>query len=151
MSDFIQMEPQGGQPASEKTEVWLFFDQRNVYVTMRAWESHPERAIANELRRDSTNLLQNDHVVFSLDTFYDRRNAFQFVVTPMGARMDGQSTNERQWNGDWNPVWDAAVGRFDGGWVMEAAVPFKSIRYQPGRAQIWGFNARANNKWKNGI
>ncbi len=151
ISDFIQMEPAGGQPASEKTDIWLFYDQSNVYVTIRAWESQPGRMIANEMRRDSNNIRQGDCVGFSLDTFYDRRNAFQFEVNPLGARTDGQSTNERQYSADWNPVWDLAVGRFPGGWTMEAAIPFKSLRYRPGRAQIWGFNARRNNKWKNEI
>jgi hypothetical protein len=151
ISDFIQMEPAGGEPASEKTEIWLFFDQSNVYVTMRAWESQPERMIVNEMRRDSNNIRQGDCIGFSLDTFYDRRNAFQFEVNPLGARTDGQSTNERQYTADWNPVWDLAIGRFSGGWVMEAAIPFKSLRYSPGRAQLWGFNARRINKWKNEI
>ena len=152
ISDFIQMEPNGGQPASEKTEVWIFYDQSNVYVTVRAWESQPGRMIANEMRRDSFNILQGgDHVGFSFDTFYDRRNAAQFTVNPLGARFDGQSTNERQYNGDWNPVWNVAAGRFDGGWTVECAIPFKSLRYRPGRGQIWGFNARRQNKWKNEI
>jgi hypothetical protein len=151
ISDFIQMEPAGGEPATEKTEIWLFFDQSNVYVTIRAWESQPERMIVNEMRRDSNNIRQGECVGFSLDTFYDRRNAFQFEVNPLGARTDGQSTNERQYSADWNPVWDLAVGRFTGGWVMEAAIPFKSLRYRLGSAQIWGFNARRNNKWKNEI
>ena len=151
ISDFIQMEPAGGQPATERTDIWLFFDQRNVYVTIRAWESQPDRMIANEMRRDSNNIRQGDSIGFSLDTFYDRRNAFQFEVNPLGARTDGQSTNERQYSSDWNPVWDLAVGRFQGGWTMEAAIPFKSLRYRPGSAQIWGFNARRISKWKNEI
>src|SRR5262245_32812153 len=147
-SDFIQMEPNGGQPASEKTEVWLSFDQRNVYVSMRAWESRPERMIANEMRRDSNNIRQGDCIGFSFDTFFDHRNALQFEVSPIGARTDGQSTNERQYSADWNPVWDVAVGKFEGGWTVEAAIPFKSIRYAAGP---WGFQARRNNKWKNEI
>jgi hypothetical protein len=151
ISDFIQMEPDGGKPASEKTDVWLFFDERNLYVTMRAWESQPERMVANEMRRDSNNIRMGDCIGFSLDTFYDRRNAVQFEVNPLGARTDGQSTNERQYSADWNPVWDLTVGRFDGGWTVEAALPFKSLRYQPGSTQVWGFNARRNNKWKNEI
>jgi hypothetical protein len=152
ISDFIQMEPSGGDVATEKTETWLFFDRDNVYVAMRAWESRPDRMIANEMRRDNFNIIQgNDHFGFSFDTFYDRRNAAQFTVNPLGGRTDGQSTNERQYNGDWNPIWDVAVGRFEGGWTMEAAVPFKSLRYAPGHAQVWGFNARRQNKWKNEI
>src|SRR6478672_10682269 len=142
VSEFVQMEPDGGKLASEKTEVWIAFDQRNVYVSFRAWESRPERMIANEMRRDSNNIRQGDCVGFGLDTFFDHRNALQFEVSPIGARTDGQSTNERQYNADWNPVWDVAVGKFEGGWTVEAAIPFKSIRYGPGTVQDWGFQAR---------
>ena len=151
ITDFIQMEPNGGQPASEKTEVWVFFDQHNVYVSLRAWESRPDLMVVNEMRRDSNNIRLGESIGFSLDTFHDGRNAYQFEVNPLGARTDGQSANERQYNSDWNPVWDLAVGRFDGGWTVEAAIPFKSLRYQPGAAQIWGFNASRRNKWKNEI
>jgi hypothetical protein len=150
-SEFIQMEPNGGQTATEKTEVWIFFDHDNVYVSFRAWESEPSRTIANEMRRDSNNIRQGDSVGFSFDTFRDRRNAFQFEANSLGARTDGQSTNERQYNADWNPVWSMAAGRFEGGWTIEAAIPFKSIRYAPGTAQDWGFQARRTNKWKNEI
>jgi hypothetical protein len=145
------MEPAGGQPATEKTDVWVSYDQSHIYVSMRAWESHPERMIANEMRRDSGNIRMGDCVGFSFDTFYDRRNAVQFEVNPLGARTDGQSVNERQYSADWNPVWDLSVGKFDGGWTVEAALPFKSLRYGPGTAQTWGFQARRNNKWKNEI
>ncbi|MEQ1910561.1 MAG: DUF5916 domain-containing protein, partial [Vicinamibacterales bacterium] len=69
----------------------------------------------------------------------------------LGAKTDGQSTNERQYNADWNPVWSLVPGRFDGGWTIEAAIPFKSIRYAPGTVQDWGFQARRTNKWKNEI
>jgi hypothetical protein len=151
ISGFIQMEPNGGQPATEKTEVWLAFDQDNVYVSMRIWESEPERRIANEMRRDNNNIRQGDAVGFSLDTFFDRRNAVHFEVNALGARIDGQSFNERQYSADWNPVWDIAVGEFEGGWTLEAAVPFKSIRFQPGASQTWGIQMRRSTKWKNEI
>ncbi|MGH9257120.1 MAG: DUF5916 domain-containing protein [Vicinamibacterales bacterium] len=150
VSDFIQVEPEEGAPATEKTEVWVTFDDDHVYVSFRCTESDPSRVVANEMRRDGSGLWQgNDIVGFLLDTFYDRRNLYQFSVNPIGGRSDGQVTNERQWNGDWNPVWDVKVGRFEGGWTVEAALPFKSLRYRPGRAQIWGFNAMRSNRWKN--
>jgi hypothetical protein len=151
ISGFIQMEPAGGQPASERTEVWVLFDATNVYVAMRAWESAPERQIATEMRRDSNNIRQGDSVAFSLDPSYDRRSAYQFEMNALGARTDGQSTNERQYSADWNPIWTVRAGRFDGGWSIEAALPFKSIRYRAGRPQVWGFQARRTNKWKNEI
>jgi len=151
ISDFIQLEPRNGQPATEKTDVWLAFDAANVYVSMRVWESRPERMIVNEMRRDSNNIRLGESIWFAFDTFHDRRNAVQFEVNPLGGRTDAQSTNERQYNADWNLVWDLAVGTFDGGWTLEAAIPFKSLRYGPGSQQTWGFQARRNSKWKNEI
>ena len=151
ISDFIQTEPLEGSPATEKTELWVLFDHNNVYVVARCWESHPERMVVNEMRRDSLNIVQNENVAFAFDTFYDGRSSVLFEMNPLGGRIDGQVTNERQINLDWNPVWDLKVGRFEGGWTLEAAIPFKSLRYRPGRAQIWGFNARRMNRWKNEI
>jgi hypothetical protein len=140
MGGFTQIEPQPGVAATERTEMWIFFDEDNIYLAGRMWDSDPASIIATELRRDNNAIFNgNDMVGFSFDTFHDRRNSFTFITTPAGARMEGQVTNERQWNGDWNPVWNVKVGRFDGGWTMEAAVPFKSIRYQPGTGQPWGF------------
>ena len=150
-SDFIQMEPQAGAPATQKTDVWVLFDRNNVYVTARVWEDHPDRMIANEMRHDSNVMANNEHVVFVFDTFHDRRNGFTFMTTPINGRSEGQVTNERTYNPDFNPIWDSAVGRFDGGWTVEAAVPFKSLRYQPGSSQTWGFNISRNNRWKNEI
>ena len=152
ISDFIQQEPHEGEPATEKTELWLAFDQDNIYVAFRCWESEPDLLVANEMRRDGPNMWQgNDIVAVSFDTFHDGRNSFNFITNALGARDEGQVTNERQWNGDWNTVWDVRSGRFEGGWTAEAAIPFKSIRYQRGREQIWGFNAFRTNRWKNEI
>lgn len=151
ISGFVQMEPRAGDPATERTDVWLLYDDRNLYVTFKAWESEPSRLVANELRRDSNNIRQGDSVGFSFDTYLDRRNAFQFETNPLGARSDGQSTNERQFNADWNPVWRVVSGTFDGGWTIEAFIPFKSLRYAPGSTQVWGFQARRISKWKNEI
>jgi hypothetical protein len=149
MSDFVQMEPHAGSLATERTEVWIFFDQDNVYVTFRCWESHPERMVVNEMRRDNYHLWLGENVAFLLDTFHDRRNGVEFGVSPSGGRYDGQVTNERSYNGDWNPVWEVAVRSFSGGWIAETAIPFTSLRYQPGRDQVWGFQARRINAWKN--
>ncbi|MGE3510324.1 MAG: DUF5916 domain-containing protein [Vicinamibacterales bacterium] len=151
ISDFIQNDPRPGAPATERTEVWIFYDQRNFYVTARCWESDPSHQIANEMRRDNTTIAQNDGFAFGIDTFYDRRNSMAFEVNPLGGRIDVQVTNERQMNMDWNPVWAVQVGRFEGGWTVEMAIPFKSLRYQSGRSQVWGFNARRVNRWKNEV
>ena len=149
VSDFVQQEPDEGAPATERTEIWVMFDRERFYVSFRCWESEPARMIVNEMRRDNSSVFRNDNVAFILDTFHDRRNGVEFLVNPMGGRMDGQITDERLYNGDWNPIWEVEVGRFEGGWTVEAAVPFKSLRYQADPVQTWGFNARRVNAWKN--
>ena len=149
MSDFVQTEPVEGAPATEKTEVWVFFDSENVYVVARCWESQPDRMMFSEMRRDNMNIGLNDNLAWSFDTFYDRRTGFFFEVNPLGGRLDGETTNEGQTNFDWNPIWNLAIGRFDDGWIVEAALPFKSLRYRSGPTQVWGFNMRRSNVWKN--
>ena len=148
-SGFVQNDPDEGAPATEKTDVWLLFDADNVYVVARNWETRPDRRVASEMRRDNTRIVRDDNFAWSFDTFHDGRNGFLFEVSAVGGRLDGQLTNESQVNIDWNPVYDVAVGDFDGGWVMEAALPFKSLRYRGEGPQVWGFQARRVNRWKN--
>ncbi len=149
MSDFIQNDPAEGAPASEKTEVWLLFDEEHVYVVARCWESRPDRIIASEMRRDNIRIVRDDNFAWSFDPFYSRRNGVLFEVSAVGGRLDAELTNESQLNMDWNPVYDVAVNRFDGGWAMETALPFKSLRYPGAGPQIWGFQARRVNRWRN--
>ena len=149
-SDFIQYLPIEGTPATEQTEVWVLFDGDNIYISVRCWDSAPESQwVANEMRRDAFNIVNNEHIVIVLDTYYDRRNAIIFTINPLGGRMDGQITDERAYNGDWNPIWEPQTGRFENGWTLEAAIPFKSLRYRPGRAQTWGVNVQRFVRWKN--
>ena len=152
ISDLIQVEPRAGAPATEKTEIWLSFDSDNIYVSMRAFESQPDRMIVNEMRRDSFNIFQNENFQFAFDTFHDERNSVSFQFNPLGGRMDGQVSNENTYNSDWNPIWRLQVQRLpDGTWTAEAAVPFKSLRYRAGAGQLWGFQVRRINRWKGEI
>ena len=137
--DFIQQAPDEGAPASEPTDTWIFFDDESIYVAARVYESVPESEwVANEMQRDSFQLINNDGFIVVFDTFYDRRNGFGFRVNPIGGFSDRQITDEGNPNPDWNPVWDVRTGRFDGGWTVEMAVPFKSLRFPRGRSQLWG-------------
>jgi hypothetical protein len=149
VSDFIQQDPREGEPASEKTEAWIFFDNRNIYISGRCWDSHPERDIANDLRRDGNNILQNENFGLLLDTFHDKRNGFVFNANSIGGMRDLLITDETNSNADWNAVWNARVGTFNGGWTIEIAIPFKSLRYPSGKDQIWGVNLRRVVRWKN--
>jgi hypothetical protein len=149
ITQFVQQDPQEGAPISEKTEAWILYDDHNIYFSCRCWDTHPERIVANDMRRDSPNLRNNDNFAVELDTFHDRRNGFLFYVTPLGGLFDGLTTDERANNSDWNTIWEGKVGRFEGGWIAEIAIPFKSLRYTPGRDQVWGINLRRNIRAKN--
>ena len=147
---FIQQAPNEGEPATERTEAWVFYDDGNVYVSARLWDSAPESQwVANEMRRDAFQLVTNERFGATIDTFYDRRNGVAFMVTPLGGFMDFEITDEGSVNIDWNPIWNARTGRFDGGWTVEMAVPFKSLRFRPGMSQVWGLQLFRNIQWKN--
>jgi hypothetical protein len=141
VSEFIQQEPDEGAPSTHKTDVWVLFDDTNIYIACRCWDEHPELIVSNDMHRDGGNHGQHDHMVVGLDTFYDGRNGFQFGVTPAGGMRDATITDER-FNADWNGVWDGKTSRFDRGWVAEMAIPFKSLRYKPGRQQTWHIQLR---------
>jgi hypothetical protein len=150
IGDFIQMEPVEGQPATEQSEVWIFYDRDNVYVSARLWDSHPEREVVDEMRRDNNRVVFNENFAFSFDTFHDRRSGYDFEVNPLGGRWDGQFADDGGViNSSVNPVWEYKTGRFDHGWTVEARVPFKSLRIGSRTQQEWGFQARRWVRWKN--
>jgi hypothetical protein len=147
---FIQATPNNGEPASEKTEAWVMFDENFLYVTGKCYDSAPpDKWTANELRRDTNQLRQNDMFGVLIDTFHDRRNGYNFYANPLGGFTDQAVTDEGNPNADWNPVWEVRTGRFEGGWVAEMAIPFKSIRYNSGPNQTWGLQLRRAIRRKN--
>jgi hypothetical protein len=150
ISDFIQTLPSEGAPATERTEAWVMFDENFIYITGKCYDSAPpEKWTANELRRDTGQLRQNDMFGVLLDTFHDRRNGFNFYTNPLGGFADQWVTDEGNPNVDWNPVWEVRTGRFPGGWTAEMAIPFKSIRYTSGQNQEWGIQLRRSIRRKN--
>ncbi len=115
-SDFVQIEPEEGAPATEKTDVWIAFDDDNVYVVVPvlgdrnriAWSRRKcggTTAACGRATTSSTGLF---------DTFLDRRNGFEFGLNSIGGRQDAQMANERQWIGDWNTIWDFSAGTVRG-------------------------------------
>ncbi len=149
---FTQSVPDTGQPSSQRTDAWVLFDDTTLYIVGRCFDTAPPSEwVVSEMRRDTTQLRQNETFGVMLDTFHDRRNGLIFYSNPLGARADFAVTDESISNFDWNPVWDARTARFDGGWTIEMAIPFKSIRYQSGTEQTWGIQVRRvirrRNEW----
>jgi Domain of unknown function (DUF5916)/Carbohydrate family 9 binding domain-like len=149
ITHFIQMEPRQGEPATERTEAWLFFDDRNFYVSVRSYDSAPDRLVANEMRRDSFNVFQNDNITVSIDSLYTRRSGYFFQTNALGALRDQEVFDERSNNQDWNTVWYTRSQIVADGWTTEIAIPFKSLRFRAAGPQVWGFNLRRLIRWKN--
>ena len=145
---FLQQEPREGESATEQTDAWIFFDDRNIYVGARLHDSQPEREVITEMRRDGQGTNDNESFGVVFDTFHDRRNGFLFQVSLAGGLYDGYITDERDLNRDWSTVWNARTARTADGWTVEMAIPFRSLRYPPGSTR-WGINIKRVVKWKN--
>ena len=149
ITGFVQQEPHEGQPSTEKTEVWVLYDDRNVYIAARCWDSEPDREIVTEMRRDGNSMNDNESFAVLFDTFHDGRNGFLFQAALAGGMSDAYITDERDFNRDWNTVWDARADRVEDGYTVEFVIPFKSLRYSAGRDQVWGVNFKRVIRWKN--
>jgi len=146
----IQVAPDFGKPATERSDIWVMYDDQNIYVTCRCYDEAPASLwIVNELRRDTGGLRNNEHFGVLFDTYYDRRSGFAFYANPLGARADYSVVDEGGSNTDWNPVWTVKPGRFDGGWTVEMAIPLKSLRYRAGKDEVWGIQMRRSIRHKN--
>ena len=110
-----------------------------MFVASKIWDSEgPDAPIANEMRRDSRQIIQNDSFGVFFDSFLHRRNAVAFCTNPLGALTDFQINSDGRPNRDWNPIWEVRTGCFEGGWTVEMAIPFRSLRYRSGPEQVWG-------------
>ena len=129
---------------------WLFFDDDNVYVAARCWDCAPGAQVANEMRRDSTNSRQNENFARARSIPSTiAATAFSSTTNPLGGvRRPGHRRRRRRTpTGTRSGTCESA--RFEDGWTVEMAIPFKSLRYQPGRDQMWGVNVRRVVRWKN--
>ena len=142
VGDFVQQDPDEGEPPTQPTEIWVFFDDTTFYFSARCWDSEPERIVAKEMRRGNVGVARDDSITLTLDTFYDRRNGYYFETNTLGGLYDALVTDERAENFDWDTAWETKSARFEGGWTLEMAIPFKSLRYSQGGPQIWGINVR---------
>src|SRR5215217_5320424 len=138
-ADFRQQEPNEGTPASEKTEVRVLFDEKNLYVGIHAFDSEPARINSRELVRDAS-FSNDDKVEILLDTYHDRRNAYRFTVNPLGTQQDALITDEgRDINLSWDAPWVSAARIDQTGWIVEIAIPLTTLRFKEG-ASTWGLN-----------
>ncbi|MBN2432573.1 MAG: carbohydrate binding family 9 domain-containing protein [Acidobacteria bacterium] len=133
---FVQQSPSDGEPASQRTEVYLGYDDLNLYFVFLAFDSEPERVRARLARREQ--LFQDDLVEIMLDTFNDQRRAYVFMINPLGVQMDALWTEGRRFDSSFDTVWFSRGRVTDQGYVVWVSIPFKSLRFPFRDQQQWG-------------
>lgn len=149
INNFTQRELNFGEPASEKTEVAIAYNQEFLYIAVWCYDKKPQEIIAKELKRDF-NYDIDDNFMVIIDTYHDKRNGFMFVTNPNAARGDLQVFNNGgSINAFWNGVWNVKTTRNDSGWFAEFEIPFYTFKYRNGLAlQEWGINFERNIRHK---
>ncbi|MFN8061736.1 MAG: DUF5916 domain-containing protein [Vicinamibacterales bacterium] len=137
---FLQQQPLEGRPATEPSDVRFLYDEDTLFIGGRLFDDEPDHLITNELKRDF-NARDGDLFVVVLDTFADRRNSYGFQTNPMGAQRETQGSDDgRVNNQNWDTVWWVQTSTFERGWIVEMAIPFKSLRFLERDEQRWGLN-----------
>jgi hypothetical protein len=135
LKDFYQIDPGDNTPPLKPTEVLLGYDPKFLYIAFRCFDE-PDKVRATVAKRD--NIFSDDYVGFFLDTFNDQRKAFEAFFNPLGIQADGVLTEGRgeDFSVDW--VMESKGQINETGFIVEIAIPFKSLRYAVGKDKLWG-------------
>jgi hypothetical protein len=145
---FLQRTPSDGEPASQHTEAYLGYDDKNLYAIFICFDSEPQKIRARLSRRED--IADDDEVEIMLDTFHDHRRAYAFLVNPAGVQSDAIWTEGQNFDFSFDTVWDSASKMTDQGFIVWMAIPFRSLRFASNDPQTWGIllnrDIRRNNE-----
>lgn len=149
-SDFLQQEPIAGNNPTFKTEFRILYDEENLYIAVMCYDDEPREIIAREMKWDGF-ISADDNIKILFDTFNDNRSAFWFATNPLGAKDDALLTGfeMKDFNEDWNGVWDVECKILENGWSAEFVIPFSTFKFYDKENQVWGFNIQRSIKRKN--
>src|SRR6185437_4883926 len=135
--DFTQWIPNEGAKPSQPTQMKILYDDKNIYVAIRAFDSIPQKIARKAGRRDE---FTGDMVGITFDSYHDHRTGFEFDVSAAGQKTDLVLTNPSNTDLDWNAVWYAKTGREDSAWTAEFEIPLSQLRYSKDSVQVWGLH-----------
>jgi hypothetical protein len=146
IDEFYQRQPDIGEPATERTELRIMYDEFNLYVGVYNYDSTPDEIVVRAMARDGQ-LFTSDSVRVTLDPGATGRNGYSFQVAASGGRGDALLQNNNEFLEQWDTIWDAKVQLVPDGWVAEYAIPFRSISFAPGQ-EAWGFDLQRSIRHK---
>ena len=144
---FTQSDPKDGEPATERTKVWVAYDDRALYIAAFCYDSEPGKIISRLGRRDAQ--IDSDWFTFSVDPYYDKRSGYSFSVNPAGSITDQALSNDVNDDETWDGVWEAKAAINGEGWAVEMRIPFNQIRFPKKDEYVWGVNFLRVIKRKN--
>ncbi len=136
--DYTQWIPKEGAKPSQPTQLKVLYDDRNIYVAIRAFDSEPQEIIQKAGRRDEFN---GDVVGINFDSYHDHRTGFEFNITAAGQKIELVLTNPMDADASWNAVWSGKVGLEDSAWTAEFEIPLSQLRYSSEVEQVWGMHS----------
>lgn len=138
--DFVQQQPNEGEPGRQKTEFKILFDDQNLYVGFKAFDNLPDQMDIRMSRRDD---FTGDCVGICVDSYYDKRTGYEFIIHSSGSKVDLiQMDTGADWFFDvnWDAVWDGATAILDSSWTAEMRIPFSQLRFAKKEEQVWGLH-----------
>ena len=137
IDDFHQFDPVDHGEPTERTIVYLAYDEDNLYVAARMWDNEPDQIRARQMVQGESSRWDDAFSIY-LDPFNNKRTGYEFQVNPNSVRNDGTFETPTRLNRDWEGIWYAEAQIDDEGWVVEMAIPFKTLNFDPNNPD-WGF------------
>ena len=125
--EFLQRDPDEGSEPSQRTEARIAYDEGALYVAVRAFDSDANKIVGILTRRDQRS--PSDWIRIVVDSYFDRRSAYEFGVNPVGVKTDRYYFNDGQSDDSWDAVWDVQVEKDHDGWRAEFRIPFSQLRF----------------------
>ena len=133
----MQRDPQEGAPATERVEVRMLYDAEALFIGARLFDSSPQGIIRRLGRRDANT--HSDEFRVLLDSYHDRRTAFEFIVNAAGVKRDVLLGDDGGYSdASWDAVWEAATAVDSLGWTVEMRIPLSQLRFSGASVQVWG-------------
>ena len=145
VTGFIAREPADGAQPTQETDVYLAYDDHNLYAVFICWDKEPDKIRARMTRRED--IFSDDSAEIMIDTFDDARRGYAFAANPLGIQWDALWTEGSIGNGlpadysgfdpSFDTVWNSEGRLTSQGYMLLMEIPFKSLRFPKTELQQW--------------
>ncbi|MFC2118579.1 DUF5916 domain-containing protein [Bacteroidota bacterium] len=138
--DFVTYSPTFGEPASQRTEVRVVYDNQAIYFGIMCFDTAPDSILKELTKRDERMGGNTDKFEISLNPYNDGQNLYNFEVTASNVQSDSKASNQRHPDMSWSTVWHSETKIVENGWIIEVEIPYSAIRFPKEEIQKWGVN-----------